>query len=159
MAQTLSLLPRFSSVRIELATNVCPGFLEKEDGVHIVGPATCTPETTQITDTLVASLPSCHSIIVSSMCERLWNDTMQNPTLWLDVTHVLGLATSALLEPPPRTVSCACAAGTFPKELASWALPESWSSGHRAACEEGLPLMMNSLTLCRTVSWEGLCPA
>lgn len=104
-----------------------PGFLEKKEGVRTVGPATCTPETTQITDKLVASVPGCHSIIVSSMCERLRNGTVQNPTPWLHVTHELGLATSALLEPPPRVGSCACAVDTFPNELASWAPLESWS--------------------------------
>lgn len=137
-----------------------PGFLEKEEGVHTVGPAAYTPETTRITEKLVASVSSCHSIIVSSMCECL-RKTESNPH-GPHVIHKLGLAASARLDPPPRrTVSCACAAGSFPKEPASWAPPRALilssllDTKASAAGGEGLPLM-NSLILYRTVSGEGL---
>lgn len=53
-----------------------PGFLEEEESVYTVGPAACTPETTQMAEKLVTSVPSCHSIIVNvaGRCK------MQNPT-------------------------------------------------------------------------------
>lgn len=137
-----------------------PGFLEKEEVAHTVGPVTCTLETTQITDKLVASVPSCHSIIVSSICECLRNGTMQNPTPWPHGTHELGKQRAApssnhllehCLEPAQRVLSPRSPA----RVLILFSLLDTEAS---AASGKGLPLII-SLTPCRTISWEGLCLA